>query len=362
MIWKTRRILSIIIVLAGAVLCLVEGSKEFIHAKQLAARGETVQGEVTNLDAVRVGRRSHYYLRVKFHGKNQDPIEVRVETTRAFFDSTHEGDTVPLRYLPEDPTICQIVGAAEWRYADIAWGVVLLCVAGYLVMTLRRPSDETEIAKRIGETAKTLALDHYEYTSVKAEDFKNVDRAYYDAVQRDLESHGFVYLDDQENVTLRERSGVRTFLRHMLGPDQATMAIIYHFVRFTKSAKVLDLETWFSDGSFVCTSNAESAGKLDTPPAINALRLSYETTWEALLETHQRRVSAFLESHRGTTPVKLNGMADIRRAQAEQQRIKSEFRKGVGISKAELERIGGGSSPEIERIHDELTRRRERGE
>ena len=60
-------------------------------------------------------------------------------------------------------------------------------------------------------------------------------------------------------------------------------------------------------------------------------------------------------------PVKLNGIADVQRAQDEQQRIKAEFRKRVGLSKAELERFAGTSSREVDRLHDALTEHRERG-
>lgn len=146
------------------------------------------------------------------------------------------------------------------------------------------------------------------------------------------------------------------------------MADLYHFVpKFplrvlgAKPAKVLDLETWFSDGAFVCTSNAEMAGKLDSPPAIDALRLPAGTTWDMLLETHQRRVGKYLAAHPGVKPVRLEGMADVRRAQDEQQRIKAEFRKRTGLSKTELERMAGTQGRGVDRLHDALTEQRERG-
>ena len=364
MSWKIKKILTIIVGFVAGALFLVVGTKEFIRSKQLAAHGKATRGEVWVVeDSATLGRRSRsYYLRVKFPTEGQQTCEERVRVSKSVYDAAHEGDPVPVHYLEEDPSNCQIGDNVELRYGNILWGIVFVFAGGYTLVYFRRPADEAEAAEHIGESVKTLALEHFEYASVKAEDFKNVDLAFYNSVQRGLEGHGFVYLDDQENVTLRRRSGVHTFLRHLLGADQATMAVIYHFVRGAKSAKVLDLETWFSDGCFVCTSNAEAAGKLATPGAINALRLPYDTTWEALLETHVRRVNAYLESHPGVAPVKLNGMADIRRAQAEQQRIKSGFRKSTGLTKAELERIAGGSSPELDRIHDELAKRQERGQ
>jgi hypothetical protein len=203
---------------------------------------------------------------------------------------------------------------------------------------------------------------------VDAAKFKYLDLAFYDNGRRHLEALGYRYLDDQENVTLRRRSGISTFIRILLSRDQTTMADFYHFIpRFAlrilgaKSSKVLDLETWFSDGCFVCTSNAEMAGKLESPPAIDALRLPAGTAWDMLLEAHQRRVNKYLATHPGVTPVKLTGLADVRRAQDEQQRIKAEFRRRIGLSRTELERFAGAQGREVDRLHDALTERRERG-
>lgn len=361
MSWKFKKILTIIIGIVLGVFFLTYGTKEYLRSKRLAADGKTAQGEISVVeDNVTFIQRSRlYHLRVKFQTENQTSCEERVTVPKAVYDTASVGDKVQVHYLAEDPSNCQMGETVQIHYGNILWGFVFIFAAGFTLVNFRNPTNEAEVAEHIGEKVKTLALDHFEYVSVKAEDFKNVDHNFYNSVQRGLEGHGFVYLDDQENVTLRKRSGLQTFLRHLLGPDQSTMAVIYHFVRGVKSAKVLDLETWFSDGSFVCTSNAEMAGKLDSPPAIDALRMRAETTWEVLLQTHQSRIYEYLESHPGTTPVKLNGMADIRRAQTEQQRIKSEFRKRTGLTKAELERIAGSKSPELDRIHDELTKRKQ---
>jgi len=146
------------------------------------------------------------------------------------------------------------------------------------------------------------------------------------------------------------------------------MADFYHFVpQFTsrllgaKSAKVLDLETWLSDGCFVCTSNAEMAGKLESPPAIDALRMPAGTTWDTLVQAHQNRVAKYLAAHPGVEAIKLKSMADVRRAQDEQQRIKAEFRQRIGLTRTELERFAGTQGREVDQLHDALNERRERG-
>lgn len=95
-------------------------------------------------------------------------------------------------------------------------------------------------------------------------------------------------------------------------------------------------------------SNAGLAGKLDSPPAIGALRLPAGAPWDVLLEAHHRRVKNYLAKHPGVTPIKLENASGCSRAQKEQQRIKSEFRKRVGLTKAELERIAGTKDPKLD--------------
>ena len=356
--WKSKRILAIALGLIFGTAFLILGTKEFLRSKQLAAHGTATRGEVSMVeDRSAFGPRSRvHYLRVKFQADGVSHEE-RVSVSTAMYSSAERGDVVQVHYLPENPSICQIGDTVQLKYGNIVWGIVFILGAGYLLVNFNRPANESEAAERIAERVKILAQDHFQYISVKAENFKNVDLNFYDSVRRGLEGRGFVYLDDQQNVTLYKQSGVKTFLRYLLGPDQSTMAALYHFNRGMRSAKVVDLETWFSNGCFVCTSNAEMAGKLDTPPEIGALRMAADTTWETLLETHQRRAAEYLASHPGVTPVQLNGMADIRRAQAAQQLIKSQFRKKAGLSKAELERLAGGASPIVDRIHDELEKR-----
>ena len=368
---KNRKIFAIIGLLVMSVVFIVVGSKELVHSKQLAARGKSTTGEILAAEDEVSGRfRSHtYYLQVRFQPGTGGAVNERVKVNKDVFEAGQPGRSVKVYYLSENPAICQAGDVVELRYSNLVWGVVFIFGAGYLLVFFQQPADKEEAVESIGEHVKTLSLAQFEYVSVKAENFKHLDLAFYDAGRNHLEALGYRHLDDQENVTLRRRTGNHTFLRILLSGDQTTMADLYHFVpKFTlrvlgaKPAKVLDLETWFSDGHFVCTSNAETAGKLDSPPAIDALRLPAAATWDMLVQAHQRRVSNYLANHRDAKPVKLQGLADVRRAQDEQQRIKAEFRKRTGLSKAELERIAGTQGRAVDELHDALTQHRERGQ
>ena len=229
---------------------------------------------------------------------------------------------------------------------------------------------QRDTARHINKQFNTLSLEQYEYASVNPEDFKHrLDLAFYKNLQRDLEIRGFLFLDDQENVTLRQRNGTQTFVRYMLSADKSIWAGFYNFVpklavrllMGKPSSKVLDLCTAFSDGTYLCTSNAEAAAKFTYPPAVKMVFLPAATQWDMLLEAHTRSVGNYLDSHPQTTARILNGMADVRRVGSEIQRIKSAFRKQNGLSKAELERLGVGENLDVDEVHAALAEERQRG-
>jgi len=230
-------------------------------------------------------------------------------------------------------------------------------------VVFRQPANTEEAAEQIEDHLKRLKQACFEYAPADARDFKHLDLAFYDENRRHLEQQGYGYLADQENISLRNPGSARTFLRFLVNRDQTVIAVLYHFKRRgfpARESKVLDLESWFSNGSFVCTSNAEMAGKLDYPAAIDSFFLPANTPLDALLLAHERRVSNFLARNPGVSAIRINGMEDVRRAGDELQRIKAEFRSQTGISKAELERIAGKTGPQIDELHATLTERQAR--
>ncbi|HXR03132.1 MAG TPA: DUF3592 domain-containing protein [Verrucomicrobiae bacterium] len=367
---KTKKLLSIIALLMMGVAFIFVGSKDLVHSRQLAAQGKVTTAKVLDGEDNVSGRfHTHTcYLQLQFQPESGSAVSPRIEVGKDVYQSVQIGSIVKVHYLPEDPTICQAGETVETRFGKLLWGIGFLLGAGYLILFFQQPTGQKEAVESLGESVKTLSLTQFEYVSVDARNFKHLDLAFYNNGQRRLEAAGYRFLDDQENVTLRRRSGIRTFIRILLSGDRTTMADFYHFIpKFmlrilgAKPAKVLDLETWFSDGCFVCTSNAEMAGKLESPPTIDAQRLPAETTWDMLLETHQRRLGKYLMCHPGVSAVKLTGLADVRRAQDEQQRIKAEFRQRIGLSRTELQRFAGAPSRELDRLHNALTEHRERG-
>jgi hypothetical protein len=364
---RTKKALAILGGIAVGIMAIVYGGLEFIHSRQLAARGKTTTGQVLETeDRVKGKFRTHtYYLRVRFQSEGGESIQKKVSVDEDVFLAAQRNPSVKVFYLAEDPAVCAVGETVKLRYGNLLMGIVFLFGAGYLIVFFKAPADKDEAVENIQDSFKTLTKAQFEHAPADPRRYRHLDLAFYDGIQVKLEAHGYKHVGDEENLSLRRRTVPRTFIRNLISRDNSTMAMLYHFkpgwmlgVLGAKEAKALDLESWFSNGCFVCTSNAELAGKLDSPPEIDALHLPAATTWDRLLETHTSRVSNYLAAHPGSAAVQLKGMPDVRRAQDAQQRIKADFRKNRGLSKPELERIAGQSSQEVDQLHETLSQRR----
>jgi hypothetical protein len=208
-----------------------------------------------------------------------------------------------------------------------------------------------------------LCVAEHEYATVDATQFKHLDVAFYEQSRLLLETHGYRFLGDRENLTYRRNTGLRTPYRVMVSGDGVTAAGIYHLRQRwywrclgVKDSKVLDLESKFSNGEWVITCNAQEAGALDQPPGVDAIHLSRDTCFETLIESHSKRVASFLNRHPGVEPTRMETLEDVHRMQAELLKAKAEHRRRTGLTKPELQRISGkGPSQEMDILHDGIS-------
>jgi hypothetical protein len=128
-------------ILVGVVL-LVMGFKEFRQSKKLQAEGKQVSGVVTETDVQRgrKGRRT-YYLKVNFQTEAGDTYEARNSVSRSLFDEASEAKTVPVVYLPSDPTVLTL-GKADTKFGGLIGGVIALVVGGAILFG-KSKDDET---------------------------------------------------------------------------------------------------------------------------------------------------------------------------------------------------------------------------
>ncbi|MDB6123082.1 MAG: hypothetical protein JWQ71_2075 [Pedosphaera sp.] len=355
---KIKKILWVAVTLLLAGYFLTRGIGEITNSKRLIARGKTAIAQVTDAsERVSLRRGSSYFLTVEFQPEGGSPVTKKLKVSHEVFTAAQAADTVIVHYLPEDPTICAAGPTIETPYRNLICGIIFGGVTIFFVIGFLQIS---KAATNIQTSFDLLKQPRFEYAPADLREFKHLDPAFYENSRLLLEQHGYTHLIDEENISLRNPSRTPTVLRQMLNRDQTIIATLYHFMKKTapaKESRVLDLETWLSNGTFLLTSNASMAGKLDYPPAINALFLSAETPLDTILKVHQNRLNDFFAQNPGVSPYQISSVADLRNAGDEMQRIKSEFRSQAGtLSKTELERIGG-NSPVIDDIHATLAER-----
>ena len=192
--------------------------------------------------------------------------------------------------------------------------------------------------------------------------------AFYNQCQQRFEARGFAFLEDVEVIAGKPNSNfARTFVRVLISPDRTRIASIFHLkpgwmlrAIGAKEAKVWGVETQFSNSTFVCTDNAEACNALENAPAINVSHLPAISSVDMVVDAHEKRTVAHAALNSGVVPIRMNSTEDVHRAMELQQQIKAAFRRGHGISKAELEKLGGTkNNPVINDLHADLVRRQE---
>ena len=328
---KTRSILVIIGGFVLAIVFAVVGVRDFIHSKQLIARGKSTTGRVVDgEDQVSSRLRTHtYYLTVNFKPDEGAPVTKKLTVSHEVYDHTEIGGPVKVWYLSENPTVCAAGDKVELRYGNILWSLGFLGVSIFLILTFNKSSGGGNVGKQLG----LLTVSSFEYAPANPDNFTHLDMEFYDQGRPWLESLGYVFLGDDENLTLSNATGRRTLLRYLVSTDRTIVAILYHFrAPLGKDANVLELGTWMTSGGFICTSNAAAAGNVSQPPQIAATCLPWETPLDAVLQKHVADLNAFYAQHPGVSAYGMNAVNDVRLFANEMQRIKSEFRGGANVA------------------------------
>jgi hypothetical protein len=249
--------------------------------------------------------------------------------------------------------------------------LIIWAVWGYFRFTKRRRT--RMLAKDIVDQVKKGFAPVHQYRDVDPNDFSHLDLSYYVQARTLLEQHGFTFLADQENITLRNTfSDIKTFIRFMLGGNGTTIACLYHpkpnfliklVMKLTRAriGRTADFDTEFSDGAFVCTSNAEMAGALNTPPQIHVELLPAETPITDVLELHNRRVQQYCQEN-NVEPLTFDSIDEVHDSQNRQETLKAEFRKSIGwVTRDELEncykkdpKASGKYRRHLDEIHEEI--------
>jgi hypothetical protein len=359
---QAKRYLAIAAAVLLGPYTVYYGAVELTHSIELKQRGKTSTATVVSgRDSVSGKSRSRsYYLTVAFRTAAGQSVQKEVKVSEETYNAGRSDESIRVFYLAEAPTVCAAGNVVDVRYGTLLMGLLMIAGGIFLYRTRNTPANLEELAERVEAKLGPLMKPRHDYVPAVASDFKHLDLDYYDSGQRSLEQRGYQLIGDRENMTLKQANGWRTMLRLLLGADMATQAFLYHFkvstVTGLHSYKIIDLQTSFSNGNFVCTSNARAAGKLDSPTEVSAQHLA-EANLETVLETHEKRVRDYLEQNPGVTPVLINSPEQFQQVMDALQSIKANFRRKQGISQAELERISGKTGPQIQELAEILKQR-----
>jgi hypothetical protein len=185
------------------------------------------------------------------------------------------------------------------------------------------------------ENNKKLFDSLHKYRDAAEADFFHLDRDQYESTTRWFEAGGYRVLGDMVNSTIEELSNVTTVYRIMVSEDGLTEAGMYHFPKPMPSMGdrpifIVDLDTEFSDGTFLVTSNTKETDLLTPPPQLRRNRLPLDTSLATLVDEHKSAVAQRLAETPGLTCQKVNNLAESMNREHRQQQIKIDFRASIG--------------------------------
>lgn len=216
----------------------------------------------------------------------------------------------------------------------------------------------------------------HRYVRVKPTDFPHLDISWYEKTTRLLATKGFRAVADVEDKTITEAPGTvlsAILVRALASRDGTVVAALYHphirklwvrvllWILRKTPGKVVDMETEFSDGSFVATTNAASAGVLENGPMIQAEFLPFTTTPLEVHARHMARVAEHLAQRPGVAPRVMTSYEDMLASQHRMNALKAAYRGEVGgITKAELDRLAVFGKGLTDAVHAEIQAERMR--
>ena len=360
---KSKKILAIVVLFIMGPAFIYWGVGELNDSRKLKHHGQSTIGVATEKSSYRRRFSTSYNVKAEFKTQSGQILTESFDVDEATYDRVEADPAIKVHYLPENPKVCVAGETVKLKFWNIVWGVVFLAGGIYLVLYFKQPTNEKEAAQQVADELQKLCVGENEYVPADARQFKHLDLAWLDASKEHLENLGFPFLQDTENRTLSKSSSVKTFLRMHLGRQGTAMASLYHFktgllMRMigAKEARVLDVETEFANGQWVCTGNAEAAAALQSPPGVDSLQLPAGTPLDTVVQAHDTRVAKFLAKNPGVTVRRAEGIEDILRAQNRLHKIKAVFRRSHGISKAELEKIAGMKGQDVDKIQAEAQR------
>ena len=211
--------------------------------------------------------------------------------------------------------------------------------SGPLTQLLTGKTRARKRAKKIHNQMKHAYAENHKYQVVNAKDFSNLDLKFYAQTTEKLKTNGFTVLGDIEDLTLSQvYPQLRTFIRCLVNEDGTITAGIYHvtpkghmkvlqLLRVIQSAKAIDLETEFSNGCFLGTTNAKPT--LKQPAKIMAKYVPLTTPVIELLKIHKKRIQEYIAKNPKIHAIPIHSLQEAIESQNRQNAIQAAHRKSI---------------------------------
>ncbi len=195
----------------------------------------------------------------------------------------------------------------------------------------------------------------HELAKVTPDAYPEADLEFYDRVKRELESRGYRFVADVEDLTMtRIYPQNRTFLRlcvdsggmirasaYHLHPRGAVISLLQLVQLFPRHLRVIELVSEIH-GTFLVTSNTHGVDRLEPPPEAKVERLPLGTSIDDVVATHEKRITELLRQHPERMPTTFESYDDILASMARAHVAMARHRQKVGgLSRDELERLKG---------------------
>jgi hypothetical protein len=222
-----------------------------------------------------------------------------------------------------------------------------------VALGMRRP-------KGLGGAALRARLDAvygepHELVHVSPAAFPEADIEFYDRARQQLETKGYTWLADVEDLTLsRIYPHNRTFLRLCVDAGRMIRASVYHLhprgvvismlqlvQLFPRHLRVIELVTEIN-GRFLVTSNTHGVDRLEPPPEAKVERMPLGSELLAVVSRHEARITELLREHPERSPVSFETFDEVLASIARAHLTMARHRQKVGgLSRDELERLKG---------------------
>jgi hypothetical protein len=155
---------------------------------------------------------------------------------------------------------------------------------------------------------------------------------------------GYRHLGDVVDKTIEEVMHVSPVLRITVSGDGRTVVAFYHFLTgkgpTDRQLRIFDVQTEFTDGTFLTTSNSEGADMMTPPAEIHRQQFALDTPLAELLQAHETERQRLLALKEGVSCVIISSREDAIESEKRLQVARIAFRTRIGyVEPAEVSQI-----------------------